>query len=728
VGAFNSLDLDAAGKPHVCYYDDTNDDLKYARLTENGWAVETVDSDGSVGWYSSLALDVTDNPHISYYDDTNEDLKYAMWDGNQWISQAVDTTDDVGTYTSLELDAFSNPYISYYDNTNDDLKYARLIENAWTVETVDDIGTVGWFTSLALDIAGNPHISYFDATYWNLKYARFTEGVWSIETADDAGNVGRYNSLAVDAAGNPHIAYFDDIEGDLRYTTSNGSTWNRESVDSIVGDRFSISALGLMIEGRFDTPESLTGDYMVFYCGGTLIFPASTGIWTASLEQIAAPEVPFLVSPGDEEEGVLTNPNLIWNASARATSYHLQLSTMESFSTTIVDQSDVTDTTYAVGTLANDNTYFWRVNATNTNGTSDWSTTFSFTTKILTANFSADTTSGLVPLTVQFSDSSTGEITDWLWDFGDGQTSTEQHPSHTYETADTFSVSLTVTNPDGSATITRDDYIIVLELPPMANFGADTTSGYLPFTVQFSDSSTGKVENWFWEFGDNKTSTEQHPSHTYATADTFSVSLTVIGPGGRDTKTTDDYIIVLEPPPLAIFEADTTIGDLPFTVQFTDSSTGKITTWFWEFGDDGTSTEQNPSHTYETADTFSVSLSIMGPGGSDTITRDNYIIVRQSTMMEDYTINIPNKYHLYQNYPNPFNPSTQIKFALPKSEHGKIEVYGLIGQKIKTLLNKSMPAGYHKIEFNGQNLSSGIYIYRIEAGEFQDVKKMIILR
>jgi hypothetical protein len=89
---------------------------------------------------------------------------------------------------------------------------------------------------------------------------------------------------------------------------------------------------------------------------------------------------------------------------------------------------------------------------------------------------------------------------------------------------------------------------------------------------------------------------------------------------------------------------------------------------------------------------------------------------------------IPDEYFLHQNYPNPFNPYTKIKFALPKPETVKIEVYNLVGQKIETLLKKSMPAGNHKVEFNAQNLSSGIYFYKIEAGEFQDVKKMILLR
>jgi len=98
------------------------------------------------------------------------------------------------------------------------------------------------------------------------------------------------------------------------------------------------------------------------------------------------------------------------------------------------------------------------------------------------------------------------------------------------------------------------------------------------------------------------------------------------------------------------------------------------------------------------------------------------------TAVEPENTYILTNFVLSQNYPNPFNPSTKIKFELPKSETVKIEVYNILGQKIETTLNKHMPAGYHEVEFNGLNLSSGIYLYRIEAGEWQDVKKMILLR
>ena len=98
------------------------------------------------------------------------------------------------------------------------------------------------------------------------------------------------------------------------------------------------------------------------------------------------------------------------------------------------------------------------------------------------------------------------------------------------------------------------------------------------------------------------------------------------------------------------------------------------------------------------------------------------------TLKDNIQENLPTSIRLYPNYPNPFNPSTKISFTLPQAESVKLDVYNYIGQRIETLFNKPMNAGYHEVEFNAQNLPSGIYFYRIETGEFQNVKKMILLK
>jgi PKD repeat protein len=163
-----------------------------------------------------------------------------------------------------------------------------------------------------------------------------------------------------------------------------------------------------------------------------------------------------------------------------------------------------------------------------------------------TAAFTADITEGEAPLTVTFTDQSTGDPTGWSWDFGDGTTSTEQNPVHEYTAAGAYSVSLTVANDAGSDTMTMRRYITVSapNLGPIADFNAEPLTGAAPLTVQFTDLSTGSPISWEWSFGDRSTSTEQSPQHTYVKKGSYTVSLTVSNADGSDTLKVSKYIIV----------------------------------------------------------------------------------------------------------------------------------------------------------------------------------------
>jgi len=248
------------------------------------------------------------------------------------------------------------------------------------------------------------------------------------------------------------------------------------------------------------------------------------------------------------------------------------------------------------------------------------------------ANFEGSPRRDSCPLTVQFTDKSERNITNWSWDFGDGETETYKQKqdtiSHTYNDPGVYTVSLTVTGPGGSDTKTIPDYITAI--PPTADFVGDPNSGCKPLTVQFTDKSEGRIDKWEWDFGDQGTSTQQNPSHTYQNPGVYTVSLTVTGPGrcGSDTKTMRDYITVV-PPPAADFVGDP-ISDnncAPLTVQFTDKSEGEIDKWEWDFGDGVTSTQQSPSHTYQHPGVYTVSLTVTGRCGSDTKTMRDYITV-----------------------------------------------------------------------------------------------------
>ncbi len=251
------------------------------------------------------------------------------------------------------------------------------------------------------------------------------------------------------------------------------------------------------------------------------------------------------------------------------------------------------------------------------------------------AVFSFSPDSGAAPLTVSFSDESTHEPTSWSWDFGDGGTSTDPSPSHTYETPGHHAVALTVANAAGSDTETR--LVVVTAVvppppPPEADFIGSPTEDPIPLTVYFADLSTNDPTTWSWDFGDGGTSSDPNPSHTYETIGTYTVTLAVGNAFGADTETKADYITATPMPSdpdseFADFEGSPREGPAPLTVSFADRSAGQSTSWSWDFGDATTSTDQHPIHTYTTPGQYTVALTVINPDGSDTETKAAYVTV-----------------------------------------------------------------------------------------------------
>lgn len=165
-------------------------------------------------------------------------------------------------------------------------------------------------------------------------------------------------------------------------------------------------------------------------------------------------------------------------------------------------------------------------------------------------------------------------------------------------------------------------------LVPQAAFTADDTTGAPPHTVQFTDESGGSPTSWAWNFGDGVgTSTLRDPTYTYSNPGVYSVTLTVSNSAGTGAPLTKTNYISVSTPGVYDFTSDTTTGPRPLTVQFTDLSTGGPTAWLWSFGDGQTSTLQNPTNTYTTAGTYTVTLDVTTPTGSGTVTKTNYINV-----------------------------------------------------------------------------------------------------
>jgi hypothetical protein len=159
------------------------------------------------------------------------------------------------------------------------------------------------------------------------------------------------------------------------------------------------------------------------------------------------------------------------------------------------------------------------------------------------------------------------------------------------------------------------------------------------------------------------------------------------------------------------------------TVQFTDVSTGVVTNRLWNFGDRQTSTEKNPSHTYTNKGVYTVSLTVTGPDGSSTKTRNFTVAVNERTGHE-----IPKVFALYPNYPNPFNPSTTIEYSLPTAAFVELKVYNVFGREVTTLVNGKQEAGPHRVLFDSQGLPGGVYFYRLQTEDGLETKKMVVVR
>ncbi|WAC05182.1 MAG: PKD domain-containing protein [Methanoregula sp.] len=164
---------------------------------------------------------------------------------------------------------------------------------------------------------------------------------------------------------------------------------------------------------------------------------------------------------------------------------------------------------------------------------------------------------------------------------------------------------------------------------PAALYTENITSGAPPLAVQFTDASTNSPTHWLWKFGDGTTSTAQSPAHTFSTGGTYDVELTAGSPHCRNTTTGAlVHRISVGAAPIPSIIGSPREGIAPLTVVFNGSATGAPTGWAWDFGDLGTSTNQNHTYIYNTPGRYSVSLTATNIYGPGVTTEPNYIIVK----------------------------------------------------------------------------------------------------
>lgn len=245
-----SLALNEAGVPGIAY--EQGHTLVYSVRDSTGWRSETVDGAPGVGYFATLAYDQAGRPHISYFDQRHNNIKYATRAADHWRIETIDATGQPGFhipagFTRIAVDCWpsraecteARPHVVYltyrYKPYDGELRYAERAGHGWRISTIDGDKGAGGFPSLALDMSGRPWVSYYRASTWDfawgeLRLAHLDDRGWHIETLDQGAYVGRYNALALDPAGRPIVAYYSDGAGGLRLMWRDEG-WRRASID-----------------------------------------------------------------------------------------------------------------------------------------------------------------------------------------------------------------------------------------------------------------------------------------------------------------------------------------------------------------------------------------------------------------------------------------------------------------------------------------------------------------
>jgi len=232
------------------------------------------------------------------------------------------------------------------------------------------------------------------------------------------------------------------------------------------------------------------------------------------------------------------------------------------------------------------------------------------------ADFTASIQKGTAPLMVKFTDASKGKPTSWKWDLGNGHFSFKQNPVSSYALPGKYQIKLVVKNIHGADSVIKTQYIVVEE-KPIVVFEASTTSGCFPLEVAFTDNSKTPVGNIIrreWNFGDGTTSTDANPKHTYTTAGSFSVSLTVTNSDGVVKKMVKPALIAIDEGIRADFEVMAKPGCLPVSFVNQSTATG-LMNFEWSFSDGATKTDADVDYNFQKSGNYTITLKATNESG-----------------------------------------------------------------------------------------------------------------
>ncbi len=385
------------------------------------------------------------------------------------------------------------------------------------------------------------------------------------------------------------------------------------------------------------------------------------------------PNVPALISPADGANDQKIQTEFVWSNIGTAEEYTIQISESDVFSSVLYD-STLSDTSILIDQFEYENTYFWRVKASNTAGDSDYSTANSFTTKE-------------APESAPIVKSALGEII-------------LEEDFETYFVKSLDSVFTDIESPELVYEIVFNSENIDASLKKDSLFvsSIQDSNGVNQVVIKATDTGGLFVHDTLTI---QVLSVNDIP-YVENLVDTVSFTTKLSGEFNFAGKVKD----VETPFEELMFSAVVVPEQIAYSL---DVENGLI-----ELSSDTFTGEGVLTFTAKDAEGDSVSVDVI-------------LVVSMSTSNEDDG-QLPAQFSLSQNYPNPFNPSSTIKFGIPEAAVVKLEVYNLLGQRVKSLVNARKPAGYHTVTFNASDLSSGMYIYRIQAGDFVQIKRMTLIK
>lgn len=399
-----------------------------------------------------------------------------------------------------------------------------------------------------------------------------------------------------------------------------------------------------------------------------------------------APSTPTLSLPQDGATSQSISPSLIWNSSNGATSYTLQVSTSSSFTNYVYNQSGLTNTSQQITGLNISTTYYWHVSATNSIGTSSYSSTRSFTTQ--NSNF----TCGL-PITYSGKTYNTIQIGTQCWfkenlDVGTMIQSNINASDNGF--IEKWCYNNNVNNCNAYGGLYEWNEAMVYSTTPGTK-GICPDGWHIPAYAEFQTLASA-VNN------------QGNALKAVGQGDAFW--------GGAGTNTSGFSALLA--------------GDHNYYGNF--NNLGYYTS-FWSSIEYSTNYGRKKAYTME--------LDFMY---NRIFLTNNYILFEDGysircvrgetgTAVEDNDKNgLSTKYILSQNYPNPFNPTTTINYSIPKESFVTIKIYDVVGKEVAVIVNENKSAGSYSIEFDASKLVSGIYFYRMQTGNFIETKKLILIK